>query len=115
MKGIELLKDLATDLVKAFKKYAESKEDGKITRIEIIEMLPRFAAVGKDLLKYPELLDELKDIDSSERKELLDHIIELDIVTDKAEIVMINLLEIVEAEILIYHNNVIPIINVFKK
>jgi len=114
--GIELWKDLATDVVGAFKKYQEAKEDdGQVTKFEWIGLAPSIGKVIKDLLAYPKLIKELRDIDSVERKELLDHIVSLDVVGDKAEIVLVNLLEAVEAEVVIYHKNIVPIINVFKK
>lgn len=114
--GIELLKDLTTDVVKVIKKVTEAKaDDDKISKMEIIGMIPSIAAVGKDLLKFNAIVVEVKDIDSAERKELLEHIISLDIVGDKAEIILVNVVELVEGEIALYNNNVVPIINVFKK
>lgn len=113
--GIESLKDLATDVVGLLQKVSESKEDdNKISKAEIIGMLPKALAVGKDLLKFKTLLEEVKDFTTDEGKELLTHIISLGIVSGKAEIVAINVVEIIETELSVWNNNVVPIINVFK-
>lgn len=114
--GIELLKDLSTDVVALIKKASDAKaDDGKISKVEIVGMLPKVTAVCKDLLKFKSLIKEAKDLDTEEGKELLAHIVSLGVVSSKAEIVAINVLEIIEGEVLIWNNNVVPIINVFKK
>jgi len=115
MVGIELLKDLASDVIALTKKIAEAKsDDDKISKAEIIGMLPKAAAVGKDLLKFKALVGEAKDITTAEGKELLDHIIAQGVISDKAQVVAINVLEIIETEVAVWNNNVVPIINVFK-
>lgn len=114
--GIELLKDLATDVVGLMKKVADAKaDDDKISKTEVIGMLPKAVAVGKDLLKFKSLIVEAKDFTTLEGKELLNHIMTLDIVPEKAQIVAINVLEIIEKEVDIWNDNVVPIIDVFKK
>lgn len=114
--GIDLLLDLATDGVAVLKKYSKAKEDdGKVSKLEAIAMLPKVGAFAKDFLKSKELFAQAKDIDTEEGKQLLDHIISLGVVSDKAQIVAVNLMEIIEGEVAIWNNNVIPIINVFKK
>lgn len=114
--GIELLLDLSTDIVAVMKKVSEAKaDDDKISKVEIIGMVPKITAVAKDLLKFKSLIAEAKDIDTIEGRALVTHIISLGVVSSKAEIVAINVVEIIEAEIAIWNNNVIPIINVFKK
>ena len=114
--GIELLKDLITDGVAVLKKYSDAKnDDGKISKVEVIGMLPKIGAFAKDFLKAKELLAEAKNLDSDEGRQLLDHVVSLGVVGDKAQIVMVNLLEIIEIEVAVWNNNVIPIIKVFKK
>lgn len=114
--GIELLKDFATDIVGVLKKYSEAKnDDDKVSKAEIIGMLPKAAAVGRDLLKFKELVAEAKDLTTEEGKALLDHVISLGVVGSNAEIIAINVMEIIEGEVSIWNNNVVPIIDVFKK
>jgi Mg2+ and Co2+ transporter CorA len=113
--GIELLKDFTTDVVAVIEKIAEAREDGEITKAEVIGMLPKIGAVAKDLFKYKELIAEAKDVNSAEGKQLVSHISELGIIGDKAEVVAINVVEIIEAEIEVWKNNIVPIIEVLKK
>lgn len=114
--GIELLLDLSTDVVGLIDKAVEAKEDdGKISKGEIVGMLPKALAVGKDLLKFNALLAEVKDFSTSEGKVFVAHIISLGIIGDRAEIVAVNVIAIIEAELAVYQNNVVPIINALKK
>lgn len=114
--GIDLLLDFSTDIVKLIKKYSEAKaDDGKISKAEIVGMLPSAASVGKDLFKFKALVAEAKDLTTVEGKKLLAHMISLGIVPGKAEVVAVNLMEIIEGEVAIWNNNVVPIIDVFKK
>jgi len=113
--GIDLLKDLASDAISVSLNYVKAREDGNVTRLEYVGMVPGAFRVIKDLLGFPKLLIEIKDIDSDERKELLEHIISLGILGNKAQIILVNLLEIVEKEISVWDENVQPIIQALTK
>jgi len=113
--GIELLKDLTTDVVKVLGKVKDAREDGEISKAEVVGMLPSIAAVGKDLFSFQGLVKEAKDFTTYEGKELLNHIITLGVISDKAQVVAINVVEIIEKELEVYETNIKPIISALKK
>ena len=114
--GIDLLEDFMEDGVALLKKYAEAKaDDGKVSKGEIIRMLPKIGAFAKDFLKTKQLFAQAKDLDSEEGQRLIAKLISLGVIGDKAQVVLVNLVELIEGEIALYNTNVVPIINVFKK
>ena len=113
--GIDLIKDILKDGVKLAKEVEKASADGKISKFEIVGFGDNAVAIAKDLLNVKGIISEAKDADSIERKALLDYVISLDIIDDKAEIILVNTFEYIEGQIILWENNIVPIINVFKK
>ena len=115
MEGIELLKKVLKDCVNTFQEYQRAKaDDGKISKIELIGFGDNAIAIGRDILNINKIIAEAKDADTQERKELIDYVVGLDVLPDKAEIILVNTLEYIEGQVLLWRANVLPIINLFK-
>lgn len=112
--GIELLKNLTTDIVVLLKKYKESREDEETTKAEMFGIAAKILPVLKDFVQYKALLEEAKDIDTEEGMALLAHVVSLGVVNNKAEIVATNVILIIKKELEVYESNIKPIIEALK-
>lgn len=83
--GIESVKGVTKHLIELVKAGIESKkDDGRISTGEWIGMIDEFIPLITDFTKSNQILAELKDMSTSEGKELSDYVIGLGIVGEKA-------------------------------
>ena len=68
----------------------------------------------QNLRKYKLLKAQILDFKSDEGKDLVDYCVSLGIVSEDAEIIIVNAIEAAEGFVEIYKNNIIPIWEVVK-
>lgn len=113
--SVDLTKKLITSLVKtADEVISAKKDDGKISKIELIGLGDNAVAIGSSLLKIGSIKNEVLDADSEERKELIDHIVSLGVMGEKAEIILVNTYQWVEGQVKLYEQNIVPVIEAIR-
>ena len=100
---------LAVGVIKAY------KDDNKIKLNEMIGLVPETLGVIKVIPNFKEALAELKDFDLDDAKSLVEFVKGLEDLDDtKAQIIIVNVIEMYEKLTDVYETNITPIIEVIK-
>ena len=109
-KAIKLIYDSTIEGIKDF-------GDGKLSLGEILGFSDNVYTGITITMKWKELVEQVKDVDSEEGIELANYVGELikDATGDDVDIIVTNAIEAIESEIAIYEKNIVPIIAIMKK
>jgi len=114
--GIELTKKFTKDVILLIKEGMKAyKDDKKISTGEWVGMIDDFIPVISNLANASKILDEIKDINTKEGKELILYAISLGVVSEKASLVVSLVVEYLEYQIEGYKKYVVPVVKSFKK
>lgn len=115
---------IGTDLIKKAIKFlydfsmeaVDDLKDKKLSFPEIIGFGDNAYTGVTIVLKWKELIVQVKNIDTEEAVDLAQYVGELvkDATGDQVDVIIKNAIEAIEAEIAIYENNIVPIIETIK-
>lgn len=115
MTDIDKLKELLKATIKLTVEVVKDAKDGKITLAEIVGLIPETLAVVKQIPNFKEVVEEIKDFDTDDAKELIEFIENMkDISGTDANVILENVLEIYVKGVDIYEDNLKPIIDIVK-
>lgn len=115
MTDIDKLKELLKATIKLTVEVVKDAKDGKITLAEIVGLVPETLAVVKQIPNFKEVVEEIKDFDTDDAKELIEFIENMkDISGTDAKVILENVLEIYVKGVDIYEDNLKPIIDIVK-
>lgn len=105
--GIDLVKDLAKVVVDIAEQTEKTLEDGQIQLTELVGFFDEGMSLMKLFSKKTAIMEQLKDIDSVERKELIEYIkAEYNSTNEKAEMVVAMVLDIIEELFIVYEDHI---------
>lgn len=108
----EILKPSIKLVVEVIKDY---KDDKKISLPELVGLIPEALGVVKVIPNFKDALAELKDFDLDDAKELVEYVKGLEDLDDtKAQIIIVNVIELYEKLTDAYEDNVKAIVDVIK-
>jgi hypothetical protein len=115
--GIDLIKKAIKFIYDSTLEGIEDLRDSKLSLGEILGFGDNLYAGITITMKWKELVQQVKDVDSEEGFELTAYVGELikDVTGDDVDIIVTNAIEAIESEIAIYEKNIVPIIEIMKK
>lgn len=113
--GIETVKPFIKIVVSTAQEVVEAKKnDGKISRMELVGLGDNAIQLGSNVMKAKTILAEIKDADSEERKELVDYVISLGINNDDVEFILEHTYLYLEGQWQLYSDHLKPVIDRIK-
>jgi len=109
-KAIKFLYDITIEGIEAFK-------DKRLFLHEILGFSDNIYSGVVLGMKYDQIVAELKDLDGDEYDEIFVYVSELvkNVTSDEIDLIIDNVIEVINAEIVIYKKNISPIIEIIKK
>lgn len=111
---ISLIKDVIKNTLLVITSYKDANKDSKVSFLEWSDIAKSALPLFNNLKKYKLLKAQILDFKSDEGKDLVDYCVSLGIVSEDAEIIIVNAIEAAEGFVEIYKNNIIPIWEVVK-
>jgi hypothetical protein len=114
-KEVCAVKDFLKNSFTVLKKYQDSREDDKTTALEWAGILKSALPILGNIKNWKGIRDRVLSFKYEDGKDLVEFVVSQGVLPDKAELVVIHLVEYVEIQIDAYNKHAKPIIEAFKK
>ena len=114
--GVDLIKKAIKTIVDTGREiYEAKKNDGVITKIELFGLGDNIIAIGSQAIKINKIIEQVRDTDSNEARELYEYTISLGIASGDVQKILNHSFAYVQIQFDAYNDHLKPIIEIIKE